>query len=272
LTGKKHVNAAAKLSAADADGLPTSAGPSTSASLSALRHQKNRALALKESLISALLAPPSGPLSALLSDTRDNTERRAALTDKERAAEIEELEAREAAEAAAAAQAFKTKSGEIEDDDDEEDKIYNPLRLPLGWDGKPIPFWLYKLHGLGVEYKCEICSDFVYMGRKVFEKHFQESRHAFGMRALGLPNTKHFHEITKIEDAIACKSALTSLSMGTGQGGANFLWFDISVAEKLKQEGKQEMAAASTTEEVEDEEGNVYDKKTYDDLKRQGLI
>lgn len=45
-----------------------------------------------------------------------------------------------------------------------------------------------------------------------------------------------------------------------------------AVAEKLKQEGKQEMAAASTTEEVEDDEGNVYDKKTYDDLKRQGLI
>ncbi len=160
---------------------------------------------MKEALISALLAPPAGPLSSLLSDTRDNTERRAALTDKERAAEIEELEAREAAEAAAAAQASKTKAGEIEDDDDDEEKIYNPLKLPLGWDGKPIPFWLYKLHGLGVEYKCEICSDFVYMGRKVFEKHFQESRHAFGMRALGLPNTKHFHEITKIEDAIACK-------------------------------------------------------------------
>jgi hypothetical protein len=39
--------------------------------------------------------------------------------------------------------------------------------------------------------------------RKVFERHFQEQRHAFGMKALGLPNTKHFHEITKIEDAIA---------------------------------------------------------------------
>lgn len=205
LTGKKHVNAAAKLSASDS-ATSTTSGPSTS-NLSALRHQKNRALALKEALISSLLAPPHGPLSALLSDTRDNTERRAALTDKERAAEIEELEAREAAEAAAAAQAGKTKAGEIEDDDDDEDKIYNPLKLPLGWDGKPIPFWLYKLHGLGVEYKCEICSDFVYMGRKVFEKHFQESRHAFGMRALGLPNTKHFHEITKIEDAIACKLA-----------------------------------------------------------------
>jgi hypothetical protein len=40
--------------------------------------------------------------------------------------------------------------------------------------------------------------------RKNFERHFQESRHAFGMRALGLPNTKHFHEITKIEDAMTC--------------------------------------------------------------------
>jgi len=39
------------------------------------------------------------------------------------------------------------------------------LKLPMGWDGKPIPYWLYKLHGLGVEYRCEICSDHVYMGR-----------------------------------------------------------------------------------------------------------
>lgn len=33
--------------------------------------------------------------------------------------------------------------------DDEEQAIYNPLKLPMGWDGKPIPYWLYKLHGLG---------------------------------------------------------------------------------------------------------------------------
>lgn len=33
--------------------------------------------------------------------------------------------------------------------DDEDGPIYNPLNLPLGWDGKPIPYWLYKLHGLG---------------------------------------------------------------------------------------------------------------------------
>ncbi|MCO5611361.1 hypothetical protein L7F22_065614 [Adiantum nelumboides] len=93
--------------------------------------------------------------------------------------------------------------GDDDDDDDDEGRLYNPRRLPLGWDGKPIPYWLYKLHGLGVEFKCEICSDYVYQGRKNFERHFSESRHAFGMRALGLPNTKHFYEITRIEDALA---------------------------------------------------------------------
>ena len=35
------------------------------------------------------------------------------------------------------------------DSDEEEQQIYNPLKLPMGWDGKPIPYWLYKLHGLG---------------------------------------------------------------------------------------------------------------------------
>jgi splicing factor 3A subunit 3 len=46
----------------------------------------------------------------------------------------------------------------------------------------------------------------------------------------------------------------------------------LPVAEKLKQEGRQEMFSAQTTEEFEDEEGNVYDKKTYEDLKKQGII
>ena len=37
----------------------------------------------------------------------------------------------------------------VEDEDEDEDEpIYNPLKLPLGFDGKPIPYWLYKLHGL----------------------------------------------------------------------------------------------------------------------------
>lgn len=45
----------------------------------------------------------------------------------------------------------------------------------------------------------------IHFTRKNFDRHFQESRHAFGMRALGLPNTKHFHEITRIEDALSRK-------------------------------------------------------------------
>ena len=32
------------------------------------------------------------------------------------------------------------------------------------------------------------------------------------MRALGLPNTKHFHEITRIEDALARESFRNSFS------------------------------------------------------------
>jgi splicing factor 3A subunit 3 len=58
---------------------------------------------------------------------------------------------------------------ESEHESDEEQAIYNPLKIPLGWDGKPIPYWLYKLHGLNIEYKCEICGDFSYWGRKPFQ-------------------------------------------------------------------------------------------------------
>jgi splicing factor 3A subunit 3 len=89
------------------------------------------------------------------------------------------------------------------DEDEDGEPIYNPKNLPLGWDGKPIPFWMYKLHGLNVEFKCEICGDDVYKGRRAYDRHFREGRHAHGMRILGIPNTKHFHDITRIDDAIA---------------------------------------------------------------------
>jgi len=69
---------------------------------------------------------------------------------------------------------------------------------------RPIPYWLYKLHGLGIEYKCEICGNYSYWGRRAFERHFQEWRHAYGMKCLRIPNTIHFKEITSINDALAC--------------------------------------------------------------------
>ena len=45
-----------------------------------------------------------------------------------------------------------------------------------------------------------------------------------------------------------------------------------TVAERLKQEGRQDLVQNETTEELEDEDGNVYNRKTYEDLKKQGLI
>ena len=86
------------------------------------------------------------------------------------------------------------------------------------------------------------------------------------MKALGLPNTKHFHEITKIEDAIAREpTSIFSHSVLLTR-------FVLVVAERLKAEGKQEIFRAEEMEELEDEEGNVYNRKVYNDLKTQGLL
>lgn len=137
--------------------------------------------------------------------------------------------------------------GSDEEMNDEERPIYNPLNLPLGWDGKPIPFWLYKLHGLGIEYKCEICGNYSYWGRRAFERHFSEWRHAFGMRCLKIPNTAHFKEITKIEEA-------------------------ITLYEKLKKDADEQTFRPDQDVECEDIQGNVMSQKAFEDLRRQGLV
>lgn len=129
----------------------------------------------------------------------------------------------------------------------EDRPIYNPLNLPLGWDGKPIPFWLYKLHGLGIEHKCEICGNYSYWGRRAFERHFQEWRHAFGMRCLKIPNTAHFKEITKIEDA-------------------------ITLYDKLKRDAEEQTFRPDHDVECEDIQGNVMSQRAFEDLRRQGLV
>ncbi|KAJ2721873.1 Pre-mRNA-splicing factor sap61 [Coemansia sp. Benny D115] len=172
----------------------------------------------------------TGVLSDVIRDTRANVERRQALTEEERAQEMNEEEVEY-----------------VDNKEDKDDQIYNPLNLPMGWDGKPIPYWLYKLHGLGVKFVCEICGNSTYRGRKAYEKHFQEARHATNMRRLGIPNTKQFYGVALIAEAQS-------------------LW------ERIQKEKKQEVANADIFEEYEDSEGNVYNKKTYLDLKRQGLI
>ncbi|PIA17323.1 hypothetical protein COEREDRAFT_41218 [Coemansia reversa NRRL 1564] len=169
-------------------------------------------------------------LADKISGTRADLQRRQALTEEERIQELEEDEPVHA-----------------EEEEDRDDQAYNPLNLPMGWDGKPIPFWLYKLHGLGVKFTCEICGNSIYRGRKAYEKHFLEARHATNMRRLGIPNTRQFHGVAAIDEAQS-------------------LW------ERIQKENKNEAVNNDTFEEYEDSEGNVFNKKTYLDLKRQGLI
>ena len=125
-------------------------------------------------------------------------------------------------------------------------KIFNPKNIPMDWDGKPLPYWLYKVHGLGVEHKCEICGGASYWGRRAFEHHFQEWRHAYGMKCLRLPNTLQFKNITRIEDALKLHHKL--------------------IEDKNKTEFNPDIE-----EQYEDENGNVYNKKMMMDLKKQGL-
>ena len=198
-----------------------------------------RAAALAEARVRWLC----GGLGSVLADTVSRVEKRQAQTYEEMAAEQAEAEEEEAGGAAAGG------PGGADEEEDEDEYIYNPLKLPLGWDGKPIPYWLYKLHGLNKEFKCEICGGASYWGRRAFERHFKEPQHQGGMRALGIPNTKQFFEITTIADALALWRSLQEREAGGAAAGGG-----------------------GPEEEYEDAEGNVYGRQTYEDLKRQGII
>ena len=192
-----------------------------------------KALAFSEFLVQKYMEA----LGDAREETRMDIERKQALTSKERRDEPMNIE---------------IDSSDSDDEDDETPKFHNPLKLPLGWDGKPIPYWLFKLHGLGVEYPCEICGNYVYMGRKAFDRHFSEWRHSYGLKCLGIPSTKEFWDVIKIDDAVA----LWNRSKGAAAGGV----------------GASGGANGGEVEELEDAEGNVYNRKTWEDLKRQGLI
>ena len=135
---------------------------------------KAKAVARREAAAGALLEQ----LAATLDATKGQVEKKATLS-------LAELEA----------EALEDDDFVEEEEEEEEEEVYNPLKLPLGWDGKPIPYWLYKLHGLNLEFTCEICGNYSYWGRRAYERHFKEARHQLGMRALKIPNTKAFAEV-----------------------------------------------------------------------------
>merc|ERR1712156_1089247 len=167
-----------------------SKGKASTAHRSAKELEKHREIAAMEAQVYRF----AEILSEQRAATKENVERKQARTELER----EDSDDEESEE-------------EPEPEEDDDDIPYNPKNLPLGWDGKPIPYWLYKLHGLNISYNCEICGNFTYKGPKAFQRHFAEWRHAHGMRCLGIPNTAHFANVTQIEDAMALWEKLKNL-------------------------------------------------------------
>ena len=139
-------------------------------------------IARRETVVMAILDYLRPTLEASLR----RLERRQAQTPKEQDQELEE----ELHGSAIDEEKKEKADGDEDNSEDEEDApIYNPKGVPLGWDGKPIPYWLFKLHGLNHFYPCEICGNESYRGRRNFEMHFAEAKHSYGMKCLGIPNT-----------------------------------------------------------------------------------
>lgn len=67
------------------------------------------------------------------------------------------------------------------------------------------------------------------------------------MRCLKIPNTAHFKEITKIEDA-------------------------ITLYDKLKKDAEEQTFRPDHDVECEDIQGNVMSQRAFEDLRRQGLV
>jgi splicing factor 3A subunit 3 len=227
LSGKKHKKALAAGS--------TEKAPAPTNAVTGGVHLKQMGVAAKEHRIRKLAAA----MQTVRSDTKVNVERKQAMTDRERQQELEQLYS-ETPEGGNGAK-------EEDQDSDTEEKIYNPLKLPLDWSGKPIPVWLWKLHGLGNEFACEICGNYVYMGRRAFDKHFNEPRHVYGLKCLGINTTTLFREITNIEEAL-------------------HLW------QKVSKDKKREKTLVDNTVQMEDSEGNVMPEKIYNDLAAQGIL
>ena len=235
LNGKKHIKAAeAKKGGATENGENGRNGH-VNGKGPTVQKFKERAIAEREFRIHKLATT----LQSERSDTRINVERKQGMTERERQMELDALFA-ESTELA-------PRNGDDESESDDDEKIYNPLKLPLAWDGRPIPYWLYKLHGLGVEFPCEICGNFVYMGRRAFDKHFNEARHIYGLKCLGITNTTLFREITGIEDALK-------------------LW------DKILRDKKKEKTGGENIVQMEDAEGNVMPEKVYYEYAKSSLI
>lgn len=184
-------------------------------------------------------------LEQFRSPTISNAERKAALTDRERMTEIISIVGDESDYTTIGFSSGDNSDASESSDEDER----NIKELPIGVDGRPIPYWLYKLQGYHKSYNCEICGNVTYKGRTVFAKHFNSAKHQQGLGFLGISDdyAPLFKSIIKIDEALE-------------------LWRRLKREKRIK-EGDTENAV-----EVEDEEGNVLSEKDYIELKKQGLL
>ena len=135
-------------------------------------------------------------------------------------------------------------NGSFEDDGE----YSSSSSVAIGPDGQKIPLWLWKAQGLNNKYRCEICGDLEYHGRNRFRQHFQEPRHIRGLRMLGV--SKSFSDY---KDLSTIKGVTTLL-------------------DKMEKQERQTVRFKESSDEVEDSEGNILSRKTYEQLKKQGLL
>lgn len=142
------------------------------------------------------------------------------------------------------------RSDSDEDSDSDSETDANLFKnLPLGSDGTPIPYWLYKLQGLHKTYTCEICGNVGYKGKQAFERHFNGSKHQKGLQLLGIAedNFPLFKNISLIDEA-------------------------QNLMQNIKRQTRMKQSEIHDAIEVEDKQGNVMSYLDYLDLKKQGLI
>ncbi|ADM11873.1 splicing factor 3a subunit 3 [Encephalitozoon intestinalis ATCC 50506] len=105
--------------------------------------------------------------------------------------------------------------------------------------GDGVPKWKRKQKDLDIEFECEICGYLGY-GRDGFDRHFGEDLHRKCVEEYGIRYSPIFKGITRIGTLIRMKDRVEE--------------------------------SESYSEEFEDRDGNVFDRRTYEDLKRNNLI
>ena len=197
LSGRKHVKAQAELDALSLHNTATATADSTASSTpsatpattalpaSVAAHlQQMHDVALVEYFVQQYAQLLDGPLQATIAFQQHKL----TLTPAELQQEIAHtLQA--ATKPASTALILSSLAGNgggaaMESDDELAPSLANPKHLPLGVDGKPIPYWVYKLQGLNHFFDCEVCGSYKYRGPREYAEHFSGWRHAWGMKCL----------------------------------------------------------------------------------------